>query len=423
MSRSLACALTVGMVLLAASTGAQSAREQVARERELAREAHGRKDHDAFLVHSRRLVELAPRSVGALYNLACAEALLGNAPDATRLLERLAGMGLAPDAAADPDFERVKAATAFQQALVRLAENRKPIERGEVAFTLPERGLIPEGVAYDAKAGAFFVSSIRQRKVVRRDAQRGVRDFVPSGQDGLLAAAALAVDDARRALWVSTAAVPEMVGFRKEQEGQSFVLEYDLDTGRLRRRLSPPLAGGRVSDLAVGPGGELAVSDPITGRVYLLENDALRVLVDPGPLGSPQGLAFAPDGRLFVADYVQGPARVDLRTGAVHLLDAPADAALTGIDGLVWNDGALIGIQNGVEPHRVVRLTLEGDRVAGLHVLERAHARYDEPTLGVVVGGSLYYVANSQYAAVRQDGSLDEARLREAVILRLPLAP
>ena len=80
-------------------------------------------------------------------------------------------------------------------------------------------------------------------------------------------------------------------------------------------------------------------------------------------------------------------------------------------------------IQNGVEPHRVVRLSLEGDRVAGLHVLERAHARYDEPTLGVVVGGSLYYVANSQYAAVRQDGSLDEARLREAVILRLPLAP
>jgi hypothetical protein len=258
---------------------------------------------------------------------------------------------------------------------------------------------------------------------VRRDAQGQIRDFLPSGQDGLLGAAALAVDATRRGLWISTAVVSGMAGFRSEQEGQSLVFEYDLDSGKLRRKLSPPVAGGRLSDLAVGPGGELAVSDPITGRVYLLEKGALRVLVDQGPLGSAQGLAFAPDGRLFVADYVQGPARVDVRTGEVRLLDAPGDAAVTGIDGLVWSDGALIGIQNGVEPHRVVRLSLEGDRVANVQVLERAHARYDEPTLGVVVGGSLFYVANSQYAAVLKDGTLDEARLREAVILRLPLTP
>jgi sugar lactone lactonase YvrE len=368
-------------------------------------------------------VELAPRSVGARYNLACAEALLGHAPEAARLLDQLAGMGLAPNAAGDPDFERVRAAPAFQQALGRLAENRKPIERSEVAFTLPEKDLIPEGVAHDAKTDSFFVSSVRQRKVVRRDAQGSVRDFVPSGQDGLLAAAALAVDATRRALWISTAAVPEMAGFHADQDGQSFVVEYDLDSGTLRRKLSPPVAGGRLSDLAVGPRGELAVSDPITGRVYLLEQGALRVLVDTGPLGSAQGLTFAPDGRLFVADYVQGPARVDVGTGEVRLLDAPGDAAVTGIDGLAWSDGALIGIQNGVEPHRVVRMSLEGDRVAHVEVLERAHARYDEPTLGVVVGGSLFYVANSQYAAVRKDGTLDDARLREAVILRLPLAP
>jgi sugar lactone lactonase YvrE len=408
---------------IAASAGAQSAREAIARERELARAAHGRKDHDAFLLHSRRLVELAPRSVGALYNLACAEALLGHAPEAAALLERLAGMGLAPDAAGDADFERVKALPALQQAFGRLAANREPVQRSEVAFTIPEKGLIPEGVAHDAVTGIFFVSSIRQRKVVQRDEEGRVRDFVPSGQDGLLAAAALAVDPARRGLWVSTMAVPEMSGFHEDQEGRSFVHEYDLDSGKLRRKLSPPVAEGRLSDLAVGPNGELVVSDPVTGRVYRLEGDALRVLVDRGPLGSAQGLAFAPDGRLFVADYVQGPARVDVRTGEVRLLDAPADAAVTGIDGLVWHDGALVGIQNGVEPHRVVRLSLEGDRIASLQVLERAHARYDEPTLGVVAGGALYYVANSQYAAVRKDGTLDEARLREAVVLRLPLAP
>jgi sugar lactone lactonase YvrE len=315
----------------------------------------------------------------------------------------------------------VRATPEVQRAFGLLAANRLPIERSSVAFTIGEKAFIPEGVAHDPATGAFFVSSVRRRKIVRRDAQGRVGDFVAPGTDGLLAAMALAVDPARRSLWVSSAAVPEMEGFRKELDGQSSVFEYDLDSGKLRRKLSPPVAGGRVSDLAVGPGGELVVADPLTGRVYLLAGDSLRVLVDQGALGSAQGLAFAPDGRLYVADYLQGPARVDLRSGALRLLDVPDDAAVTGIDGLLWAGGALLGIQNGTEPHRVVRLELEGDHVASVSVLERAHPRYDEPTLGVVVGDALYYVANSQYAAVCEDGSLDEARLREPTILRLPL--
>ncbi len=420
MRRGCLCVALVASVLGAAS--ARDAREEIRLERGRAAEAHEKKDYAAFLAHSQRLVELAPRSIGALYNLACAEALLGREADAAALLGRLAAMGLAPDAAGDPDFERVKGSPTVQQAFSRLAENRRPIERSEVAFTLPDKALITEGVAHDPKTGAFFVSSVRQRKVVRRDAEGAVRDFVPAGRDGLLAALALAVDPARRVLWVSSMAMPQMDGYRKEQEGQSFVLEYDLDSGHLRRKLLPPVAGGRVADLAVGPVGDLVVSDPITGRLYRLEKEGLRVLVEQGPLASAQGLAFAPDGRLFVADYAQGPARVDVRTGEVRLLDVPADAAVTGIDGLVWDGRGLVGIQNGTEPNRVVRMTLEGDRVTEVAVLERAHPRFDEPTLGVVVGDALFYVANSQYGAVGKDGGLDEARLREPVILKMPLA-
>jgi sugar lactone lactonase YvrE len=214
-----------------------------------------------------------------------------------------------------------------------------------------------------------------------------------------------------------------MVGFRKEDENKSFVVEYDLDTGRLRRKLTPPVPDGMLSDLSLGPAGELVVADPMTGRVYVLEKDTLRVLVDPGPIVSAQGIAVAPDGRLFVADYLQGPVRVDPKTGAARLLDAPPDMALTGIDGMVWAGGDLVGIQNGIEPHRVVRLHVEGDRVTKLTVLDRAHPRFDEPTLGVVVGDAVYYVANSQYGTVREDGTLDETHLEEPTILRLPLRP
>jgi hypothetical protein len=219
-----------------------------------------------------------------------------------------------------------------------------------------------------------------------------------------------------------------MEGFRKEDEGRSFVAEIDLETSQLHRRIDPPQLSpaAHLSDLAVGPAGDLAVADPYTGRLYLLPAGAegLRVLVDVGPLASPQGIAWSPDGKsLFVADYTQGIARVEVPAGTVRLLDVPKDAVVTGIDGLVWTDGSLVGIQNGVRPHRVSRFRLDSslERVEEVTLLERGQPSFDEPTLGVRVGTELYYVANSQYRFVGDDGTLDLDRLQLPVILRAPL--
>jgi sugar lactone lactonase YvrE len=172
----------------------------------------------------------------------------------------------------------------------------------------------------------------------------------------------------------------------------------------------------------------LYVADPGAGSIYVLDPgaSALRVLVAPGKLSSPQGLAPHPEGGwLFVADYVQGLSRVDLRDSSVRALGSATDSVLTGIDGLVYHGGALVGIQNGVRPHRVLRARLspDGSAITEVETLERANPHFDEPTLGVLVGSDLYYVANSQYGAIGPDGRLDAAKLREPVILKMPLAP
>jgi hypothetical protein len=135
-------------------------------------------------------------------------------------------------------------------------------------------------------------------------------------------------------------------------------------------------------------------------------------------------MAVSPDGRfLFVADYLQGIARVDLKHGEVAFLPPPEELLTSGIDGLLLAGDSLVGIQNGLRPHRVVRLELDPahSRITGGSVLERAHRRFDEPTLGVVVGDALYYVANSQYGHFDENGSPDLERLREPVVLRLTL--
>ena len=124
-----------------------------------------------------------------------------------------------------------------------------------------------------------------------------------------------------------------------------------------------------------------------------------------------------------MADYSQGIARVEVQDGTVRVLEVPQDAVVTGIDGLVWADGSLVGIQNGVRPHRVARHRLDPslERVEEVTVLEKGNPSFDEPTLGVRVGADFFYMANSQYRFVGDDGTLALDRLQPPVILRLPL--
>ena len=418
-----------GALLLAAAlpSAAPPDRTALREATEKARAAYAARDYPTFLEWSTRVAELAPRSTRGLYNLACARALAGQGEGAVDLLDRLTRMEVATTAAEDADFAAIRSQPAFQAVLRRAEALKSHLGSSEVAFTLPEKDLVTEGLAYDPRTKAFFVSSVRKRKVVRRQADGTVTDFSRPG-DELWAATGLAVDPPRRALWLTTAAVPQMEGLRKEDEGRSLLIEYDLDHGTLRRRLGPPagIARAALSDLTVGANGDVFVADPVTGRVYVLRSGAaaLTVLVEEGPIGSAQGLTLSPDGRLlYVADYVQGVVRVDAATGAATLLPVPAEAAVTGIDGLVLHAGSLIGVQNGLRPHRVVRLRLDAasERITSVETLERNHPAFDEPTLATVVDGSLYYVANSQYDRVKEDGSLDRERLRPPAILRLRL--
>jgi sugar lactone lactonase YvrE len=370
---------------------------------------------------------LAPYSGTARYNLACAHALTGHADDALRILGALVDGGASFDIASDEDLASLKQLDGFHDIERRMEALQRPVGTSELAFTLPEHDLITEGVAHDPGSGAFFVSSVRKRKVVRMARDARPLDFLTSGQDGLYSVIGLAVDVKRRRLWLSSAATPVMEGFQKADDGKSFVAAYDLGKARRIRRIEPPagIAGAQFSDVTLAADGTLYVADPITGRIYAIgaDADSARVLVDAGPLYSAQGLTFCDEGgELFVADYVQGIARVEVSSGAATLLSAPEGSILNGIDGLVCAQGSLVGIQNGVRPHKVLRLRLspKRDRIEQVDLLERANPHFDEPTLATLVNGDVYYVANSQYGKVNADGTLKPG-LKPPAILRLHL--
>jgi sugar lactone lactonase YvrE len=391
--------------------------------------AHEKKDHALFLEKSQAALALAPRGIRAHYNVACGYALTGRAAEAVAMLDRITAMGAFVDAGPDADFATIKDSAGFKAALARAAALKEPLVSGVEAFRLREKDLITEGLAHDPKSGDFFLSSVHKRKIVRVARDGTARDFVKEGQDGLWSVLALRTDAPRRLLYATTVALPQGQGFAKEADGKSALLGFDVDTGRLVRSVSAPADGKKhnLNDVAIARDGTVFISDSVSSHLYRLGKDeqALGVLVEAGLFASPQGLALSPDEKtLFVADYALGLFAVDLSTKTTRLVDGPPDATLAGIDGLVADGRSLIAIQNGIQPHRVARFTLDdaGTRVTKVTTLDRAHPAYDEPTLGVLVGDDFFYVANSQWGSFTKDDQiLPLDKLREPVVLRLRL--
>jgi len=209
---------------------------------------------------------------------------------------------------------------------------------------------------------------------------------------------------------------------------RSVILQYDLRSGRLRRRYQPGVGEPHaIGDLILTRSGDVVATDSRAPVIYRIGagTDSMEVFIRSPLLLSGQGLALTPDERtLYLADYSRGLLRVDLATRGVTLMTTADSVLALGVDGLYYHRGHLIGIQNGVEPHRVARFTLapSGDGVVGVEVLERAHPSYQEPTLGVLVNGDLFYIANSQWERFGADGRIPVPEVLERpVVLRLPL--
>ena len=77
----------------------------------------------------------------------------------------------------------------------------------------------------------------------------------------------------------------------------------------------------------------------------------------------------------------------------------------------------LFAVQNGMRPHRVMRLSLDADgrRVTHATPLDASNPAFGLPTYGAVDGDGLYFVANSQKNAYDAYGAPKDAAKLQAV--------
>jgi hypothetical protein len=381
-----------------------------------ARKAYQAKDYPAFLENMKLAAGLRPNHPRLTYNLAVAYAINGRRDEALASLRQVADMGMIVPAVRDPDFDSIKEAPEFAAILARIEANKLPIIKSSEAFSVHEKGLVPESVAFDPVSNTFFLSSVYRRKIVSVGDKGVVKDFAGES-DGLWSVMGMKVDATRRLLWVCTAVHPQMSNYKAEENGLSGVFKFDLRSGKLVQKylLTNKPKPHWLGDLTLDAQGNVFASDSISPAIYVIRSgkNEIELFLEDKAFASPQGLAFTPDEKgLFMADYANGIFLIDMANRSVKNFAPPANGTLLGIDGLYQYKGNLLGVQNGVNPNRLVRLVISADqsRIESMETIEANNPVFDEPTLGVLVKDDFYFIANSQWGANRRQGQFGSRR-------------
>ena len=276
----------------------------------------------------------------------------------------------------------------------------------EAAWAITDMDGIIEGVAIHPATLESFFSDVHNRCIWYRDVSGSfaVMKKFSADTDDLPGVFALKIDPAGRTLWASTSAVPEMKGYTAADRGRASLAAYDLATRKLRHAYPLP-ADGRahvLGDFILDAEGGIYASDSLAPVIWRLApgGDHLVKWLESADFKSLQGLAFSADGRsLYVADYSKGLWRIEVASHTAALLPAPAGTDLRGIDGIYAVPGGLVAVQNGLNPQRIIRLTLDAAGApARVEVLRSGHPAMTDLSLGQMINDHFDFIANSGWA-------------------------
>lgn len=427
--KNLVLVLAVSTSMAFAGSGAVDEPAALAARR-LAREASSQAlaaDPAARVAKFTEAVALMPEHPRYWLGLAAAHTAAGQAGRAMKALGRIADMGNFFDLAPLEPLAPLREREDFRTLVARMAGLREPAGRGEVAFELPGMSGLVESIAWCGKTGECFFGDVHLGAVWRRGPDGVVSKFAPgdSGQR-LFGVFGLEIDEPRGSLWAALSAVPEMRGFVPELKGRAGIAELDLATGAVRRVLMVRADNSEhvLGDLLVAEDGAVFATDSAEPVIWRLApgGDALERWVGSPEFLSLQGLAFSHDGSaLVVAAYGNGLLRVDLATREVMRLPAPIGTTLLGVDGIErCADGALIAVQNGIDPARIVRVEITEDAraIRAVSVLESGHAALADPTLVCRSGGEMLVVGDAGWRFF-EAGKGGESAPRAVPIMRV----
>ena len=397
--------------------------------RQMASKAYYEKKYGEFVLAMEKLHQLRPYNSEYMFQLALAYGLADKKTPAYNMMLIMQRQGLSYDFDQTPDSATLRGTALYKYLNDLMVKAGEPWGEAESAFNLPGDVLLAEALEWDPVNQVFLVGSVVDGRIMRVSRDGKVTTLVkPDAENGLWGVFDIKVDAKRGEFWVSSAAVQQYNGFKKQDAGQSGLFLFDLNSGQFKKRY---LASSRephsLANLALATDGTVYAADSIKPVILRLAAGADEVepyFVSPYFV-SIRGIALADnDQKLYIADHERGVVMVNLQDKEATPLALLDNLNLGGIDGLyVWGKH-LVLIQNGILPQRVIRLELadDGAQVANVRPLQVAHPEFDLPNFGAVVGDELYFFANSHWPVIGARGNVIPGQTAKPVqVLRLAL--
>lgn len=419
--------LTLLILLIAISFSLKAQPAELKKFYDEALKAYDQKDYARFYENITEAGKLHPYHQGILYMRARASSLMGKKEEALAHLKKAIEINSSYKLEAVPDFDEIKNTPGFAALLSEQITLKTPVIRSDTAFTLKDRALHAEGLAYDPEQKMFYAGSIHKRKIVTINKKGEVVNYCKAGLEGMTSIFGLKVDVTREFLWACSSPMEEMESY--DTTSRSAVFKFDLLSGKLLKKFVMPTGkpDGVFGDLILTKDGSVYVSDSKNNEILKVNEETLMldVFYTSKEFWNIQGLAFsANEKNLFIADYIKGIFCLNVKSQSLNLIQAPEGYSLKGVDGLYNYKGSLIAIQNGASPNRVTRYFLNGSNTSftKAEIIDKAHPAFNEPTLGVIDGSTFYYIANSQWGGYDNKHQIKPAdELSDIVILKYQL--
>ena len=388
--------------------------------------AYQEADSTAFLQHAELALNARPHSTTAHYLKSAALAFAGNADQAIDILQNLANQGLVFKPETQPMFAAIKSTPAFQAVMQQFHQNAQPQGHAKIWATLDEGKYVPEGIAWDDTNQRLFLGSVVQRRI-DMVTPNDVTRFLSHQETELYSVFGMHLEADHQRLLVTTSAIAQGKNVSESSLGKTGIIIVDTRNAEVLDQFWLPDQDipQQLGDLALDQRGNIWTSDSIGGAIYKLERKSghFNTVIDSGVMRSPQGLVFSADYKtLYIADYRNAILALDVETGKYTTIRPPHTSA-DGIDGLYRYKNWLIGIQNGVQPNRVLamRLNAPGSAVIETQILVSSLPEFDDPNLGVVVGDTLLFNANSHWPQFDRENALPDG-LSGPIIMQVDLS-
>lgn len=393
--------------------------QDVAGLQQMAIEAYQDQDYMRFVQANIKLREQRPYEPQYMVGMVIGAALIGKPQTAYNYMHVMQQQGLSYDFNSTEDTVSIRTPQVYGYLNDLLIKQGQPMGEGSVAFTLPESALRPEAIAWDEARGRFLVGTVDTGVVLAVTPDGKAEEILKAGKDnGLMAINGIAVDQARKKLWIATAGLPGFAALAPADLGRGALLEFHLETLEPLGRFDIPADGVPhvPGSVVVTPSGDVYLIDRAVPVLYRkpVGQPLAAFLGNPGLVGL-RDLAISADGsKLYVADAAMGVMVVDVVNGKASMLTGPETLNLTGISGIMYSEGKLLVLQNGITPQRLMRLDLDptGMAVAKVTPLAIALEPFNAPAFGVVQGGEAYYFASS---------NLSDAGVKPTVVLKTPI--